>query len=268
MRLLTWNINSVRLRIDMLRQLLSSEKPDVFCLQETKTPDEFFPVEDLVSAGYPYHHYTGIKGYNGVAIFSKYPLEQPEVYQRCGNDDARHISAIVKCGRKKIELHNVYIPAGGYEPDPVKNPKFQHKLDFVDELTDWFSAERSAKDSMIVVGDLNIAPLENDVWDHKKMVKVVSHTPVEVEKFGHFYQSVNWVDAVRHFVPESKKLYSWWSYRSPNWDESDKGRRLDHVWVTQKLKPLLKNHRVLRDARGWERPSDHVPVIIDFDIAA
>ena len=119
-----------------------------------------------------------------------------------------------------------------------------------------------------MVGDLNIAPLEHDVWDHKKMVKVVSHTPVEVEKFGRFYDSVNWVDAVRHFVPENKKLYSWWSYRSPNWDESDKGRRLDHVWVTQKLKPLLKKHKVLRDARGWERPSDHVPVIVDFDIAA
>jgi len=265
MRLLTWNINSVRLRLDLLRQLLQKTKPDVFCLQETKTQDVFFPVDALVDAGYPHHHFTGIKGYNGVCIFSKYALEDKNIYRRCGNDDARHISARVKAPSGKFELHNIYIPAGGYEPDPVGNDKFRHKLDFVDELTSWFSSERSAKDAMIAVGDLNIAPLENDVWDHKKMLDVVSHTPVEIEKFDAFRRSVNWLDAVRHFVPEDKKLFSWWSYRSPDWDTADKGRRLDHVWVTQKMKPRLKGQKILREVRGWDKPSDHVPVIVDFE---
>ena len=202
-----------------------------------------------------------MKGYNGVAIFSKLPLTAPQIYKRCGKNDCRHISARVG---DKFELHNIYIPAGGYEPDPVVNDKFQHKLDFVDELTAWFSDKKFSKAPMVVVGDLNIAPLENDVWDHKKMLNVVSHTPVEVEKFTKFYNAAGWVDAIRHFVPEEKKLYSWWSYRAEDWNAADKGRRLDHIWVTKSLKPALKKHQILRDARGWERPSDHVPVMLDL----
>ena len=264
MRLITWNINSVRLRLDLLTQLIDKQKPDVFCLQETKTPDEFFPVDALVDKGFKHYHFTGMKGYNGVAIFSKLPLSDQQIYKRCGKNDCRHISARVG---KSFELHNIYIPAGGYEPDPVANDKFQHKLDFVDELTKWFGKERSAKMPMIAVGDLNIAPLENDVWDHKKMLDVVSHTPIEVEKFTRFYNSVEWVDAIRHFVPEEKKLYSWWSYRAADWDTADKGRRLDHVWVTKSLKSALKKHQILRDARGWERPSDHAPVVLDLSVS-
>ena len=264
MRLITWNINSVRLRIDLLTQLIDRQKPDVFCLQETKTPDEFFPVDALVDKGFKHHHFTGMKGYNGTAIFSKLPLDKREIYKRVGKNDCRHISARVD---GKFELHNIYIPAGGYEPDPVANDKFQHKLDFVDELTAWFGKERSAKAPMIVVGDLNIATLENDVWDHKKMLNVVSHTPVEIEKFTKLYNSVGWVDAIRNFVPEEKKLYSWWSYRAEDWDAADKGRRLDHIWVTKSLKPALKKHQILRDVRGWERPSDHAPVILDLNVS-
>jgi len=264
MRLMTWNINSVRLRLGLLAQVLEENRPDVFCLQETKTPDEFFPVDALRDMGYAHHHFTGMKGYNGVAIFSKFPLDGGDIHKRCGKADCRHISASVKAPGKTFELHNIYIPAGGYEPDPVANDKFKHKLDFVDELAAWFPKERSARAPMVVVGDLNIAPLENDVWDHKKMLGVVSHTPVEVEKFGRFYDSVGFVDAVRRFVPADEKLYSWWSYRAADWDAADKGRRLDHVWVTKGLSSALKGQDVLRRWRGGERPSDHVPVIVDF----
>lgn len=264
MRLLTWNINSVRLRIGLLSQVLDRVKPDVFCLQETKTPDEFFPVDALTEKGYAHHHFTGIKGYNGVAIFSRHPLDNKEVHRRCKKDDARHISARVCAKGMAFELHNIYVPAGGYAPDPVANDKFRHKLDFVDELARWFPKERSAKAPMIAVGDLNIAPLENDVWDHEKMKNVVSHTPVERGKFAKFYKSVGWVDAVRNFVPADKKLFSWWSYRAPDWEAVDRGRRLDHVWVTGKLKSALKGQQVLRELRGAERPSDHVPVVVDL----
>ena len=264
MRLFTWNVNSVRLRLGLLLKLVDQLKPDVFCLQETKTPDEFFPVDPLVEKGFPHFHFTGMKGYNGVCIFSRFPLENPEIHKRCGKSDARHISARVKAKGKAFELHNIYIPAGGYEPDPVANDKFRHKLDFVDELSAWFPRKRSAKDPMVIVGDLNIAPLENDVWDHKKMLDVVSHTPEEIEKFARFYNSMGWIDAVRHFVPEEKKLYSWWSYRAEDWNAADKGRRLDHVWVTKPLKSALKKQQILRDVRGWSRPSDHVPVVVDF----
>ena len=263
MRLITWNINSVRLRLPTLVELIDEQNPDIFCLQETKTQDEFFPVDALVDKGFKHYHFTGMKGYNGVAIFSKLPLSDKQVHQRCGKDDCRHISVKVEDKKKPFELHNLYIPAGGYEPD-IEEEKFKHKLDFVDELTDWFKKNRSAGDPMVAVGDLNIAPLEHDVWDHKKLLKVVSHTPIEVEKFTEFYNSVDWFDAVRHFVPEDEKLYSWWSYRAKDWDKADKGRRLDHIWVTEKLKAGLKKQQVLREMRGGERPSDHVPVVLDF----
>lgn len=264
MRLVTWNINSVRLRIDLVMKLLDRQKPDILCLQETKTPDEFFPLQAFIDKGYGHHHFAGMKGYNGVAILSKAPLTEGQVHKRVGKDDCRHISA--KVGGK-FELHNIYIPAGGDEPDPDVNVKFRHKLDFVDELAAWFPKNRSAKLPMVAVGDFNIAPLENDVWDHKKMLKVVSHTPVEVEKFSGFYNSVGWHDAIRHFVPGDKKLYSWWSYRAADWDAADRGRRLDHIWVTKQLAGTLKKQQILRDVRGWERPSDHVPVILDFDVS-
>ena len=265
MRLMTWNINSVRLRLPLLIEILDKNKPDVFCLQETKTPDEFFPVDALVEKGYAHYHFAGMKGYNGVSIFSKHPLSDKDVYKRCGKNDMRHISAKVKAPGKAFELHNIYIPAGGYEPDVTINDKFQHKLDFVDELTDWFGASRTAKTPMISVGDFNIAPLEHDVWDSKKMQKVVSHTPIEREKFAQFFGGLGWTDAVRTFVPEDKKLYSWWSYRAADWDAADKGRRLDHVWVTKPLSGMLKKQQVLREVRGWTQPSDHVPVIVDLN---
>lgn len=266
MRIATWNINSVRLRIGTVVEFLKKEKPHILCLQETKTPDEFFPLEDLKGAGYPHIVFRGMKGYNGVAIVSKYPLENFSVHERCGKSDCRHVSvAFAMPGiDAPVALHNVYIPAGGYEPDPVGNPSFRHKLDFVDELAGWFPQNAKKKQPVIMLGDLNIAPLENDVWSSRQMQNVVSHTPVEREKFARLYSSMNFYDAVRHFVPEEEKLYSWWSYRAADWEKSDRGRRLDHIWVTQPLVSALKGARILKEIRGAERPSDHVPVIVDF----
>jgi exodeoxyribonuclease-3 len=165
------------------------------------------------------------------------------------------------------ELHSVYIPAGGDIPDPAVNDKFAHKLRFVDEMTRWWAAERSPDRRMILVGDLNIAPLETDVWSHKQLLDVVSHTPIEVEKMGAMQRSIGWVDAMRRFVPPEQKLFTWWSYRAADWQASDRGRRLDHVWVTPPLVPALRGMQVLREVRGWEpKPSDHVPVLVDLDL--
>jgi exodeoxyribonuclease-3 len=114
------------------------------------------------------------------------------------------------------------------------------------------------------VGDLNIAPLETDVWSHKQLLDVVSHTPIEVEKMGAWQDSLQWVDAVRRFIPPEERLYSWWSYRASDWSASDRGRRLDHVWATPSLAPRLTGAMVLREARGWAPASDHVPVMVDL----
>lgn len=115
---------------------------------------------------------------------------------------------------------------------------------------------------MVLVGDLNVAPLEHDVWSHRQLLNVVSHTPVEVALMNELIASHDWVDVMRRFVPETEKLYSWWSYRAKDWAASDRGRRLDHVWVTPALADTAASMQVLKEARGWERASDHAPVIV------
>ncbi|WP_448205164.1 exodeoxyribonuclease III [Azospirillum sp. sgz302134] len=264
MRIATWNINSVRMRMELLLRLIDETQPDVICLQETKVVDADFPLAPLAEKGYVHAHVHGMKSYNGVAILSKLPFVSRDVQHWCKKQDCRHALAELPGG---IELHSVYIPAGGDIPDPEQNDKFAHKLQFVDEMTEWWTTHRSPERRMVMVGDLNIAPLEHDVWNHKELLKIVSHTPIEVEKLTAMQRSIGWVDAVRHFVPETEKLYTWWSYRAKDWAASNRGRRLDHVWVTPPLKDALQGHQILRDARGWEpKPSDHVPVIVDLNI--
>jgi exodeoxyribonuclease-3 len=262
LRLATWNINSVRLRIDLVARLIDEADPDVICLQETKTVNETFPQATLEAKGYKHQHILGMKSYNGVAILSRLPLSNTGVQNWQGREDCRHIFASLPDG---TEIHNCYVPAGGDIPDPEANPKFAHKLGFMDESAQWWAERKGNHKPKILVGDLNVAPLENDVWSHKQMLGVVSHTPVEVEKFTAWQKAHKWVDAVRHFVPPEEKLYSWWSYRAGDWAASNRGRRLDHIWVTPGLTGSLKKAQILRDARGWEpKPSDHVPVLIDI----
>lgn len=266
MRIATWNINSLRLRIDLLRRLVQQEGCDVICLQEIKVEDGLFPLEAVKALGYPYVRFHGMKGYNGVAILSKIPFEVMNPKDWCLKGDARHAHVILG---GDVELHNFYIPAGGDIPDPDENVKFAHKLQFLDELKAHFAAGSkagaSAKGKAIMVGDLNIAPLEEDVWSHKQLLNVVSHTPIEVEKLNALQKAGKWVDAVRQITPSPTKLFSWWSYRSPDWTKNDRGRRLDHIWVTPSISKRVRHATILRDMRAWTQPSDHVAVIVDID---
>ncbi len=267
--LATWNINSVRLRIDLVGKFLADHAPDVLCLQETKCRDAEFPAAAFRKWGYEHIAINGQKGYHGVAIVSKIPFGIIDRRPFCDKGDARHISVtLAPTDERAFTLHNFYVPAGGDEPDPGINPKFAHKLAFLDEMTAWIAADGIAGGDAVMVGDLNIAPLETDVWNHKALLKVVSHTPIEVEKLGQVFAAGPWVDALRRYVPTEQKLYTWWSYRSPNWALADKGRRLDHIWTSQSLAPALTGMKILRESRGWERPSDHVPVLAHFDFGA
>lgn len=263
LRIATWNINSVRLRLPLLSDLVATLEPDVLCLQETKCPDEHFPHDGVEALGFTHRLVRGMKGYNGVAILSKRPiLLREDDPDWCGKGDCRHLGASIDAPGGPIELHNFYIPAGGDIPDREKNPKFGHKLDFVAEGTAWSTA-RPAKRS-VLVGDLNIAPLEHDVWSHKQLLDVVSHTPVEVDALTAWQRAGGWHDALRHFVPEDQKLYTWWSYRAADWRASDRGRRLDHIWVSPDLAGGLSRHIVFKDARDWPKASDHVPVMVEL----
>ena len=258
--LATWNINSVRLREPIVCKLLQEEAPDVLCLQECKSPVELIPMEAFAALGYTHMVARGQKGYNGVAILSKLPIKEVGAEDFASLGHARHIAGQLENG---VTIHNFYVPAGGDVPDREKNEKFGQKLDYLTEMRDWFKASSPKKS--ILVGDLNIAPLEEDVWDHKKLLKIVSHTPIEVEHFNDVMAAGDWHDVTRADISEGK-LYSWWSYRAKDWDAADKGRRLDHVWATGDIKDAAHSSRVLRDARGWEKPSDHAPVFATFDL--
>ena len=256
----TWNINSVRLREGLVARFLREEAPDVLCLQECKSPVAKMPRAAFEELGYVHMVARGQKGYNGVAILSRLPLEEAGADDHADLGHARHVAARLETG---VTIHNFYVPAGGDKPDREVNPKFGQKLDYPGSMRDAFHAARPERS--ILVGDLNIAPRADDVWDHRKMLRVVSHTPEEVEALGSAQDAGGWVDVTRADIPEGN-LYSWWSYRAADWDAADRGRRLDHVWATPDIAGAAHSSTVLRHVRGWEKPSDHVPVLATFDL--
>jgi exodeoxyribonuclease-3 len=266
----TWNINSVRLRIDLVAKFIKAVRPDVLCLQETKCPDDRFPLKRFRRLGYEHISLNGQKGYHGVAVISRLPFDSVDSRNFCDKADCRHVSVVMgeKAGlRDAITLHNFYVPAGGDEPDPAVNPKFAHKLSFLDEMTGCDALRPAASQHAILVGDLNVAPLEHDVWSHKQMSRVVSHTPVECEKLTAARKAGRWIDTMRVHTPEPEKLYTWWSYRAmDNWRAADRGRRLDHIWTSDALGDRVSSIAIAKNYRGAARPSDHVPVTATLDV--
>ena len=196
----TWNINSVRLREGLVARLLQEEAPDILCLQECKSPVEKIPLEAFRALGYNWIVARGQKGYNGVATLSRLPIEDAgdRDYAKLGH--ARHVAARLVNG---VTIHNMYVPAGGDIPDRELNPKFGQKLDFVSEMRDVFHADRPER--AIMVGDFNIAPREDDVWSHKQLLKIVSHTPIEVDHLLSAQDAGKWVDITRKDIPEGQR---------------------------------------------------------------
>lgn len=264
LRIATWNVNSVRLRAEQAARFVREQAPDVLCLQEIKCQAGEFPVQAFVDMGLPYLRIAGQKGWHGVAIASRLPIADAPPIDACRNGHARCVSATVA----GVEIQNYYIPAGGDVPDREANEKFDHKLDFYEKLTAE-TARRDPRAPLVICGDLNVAPGEFDVWNHRYMSKIVSHTPVEVEAFDRLMKSINLIDIVREAVPEPEKLASWWSYRAQDFRKSARGLRLDHLLLSPGLRDAAFRSgapaaRIHEDVRAWERPSDHAPVSVDL----
>ena len=257
----TWNINSVRLRAPRVAAFLAEHAPDVLCLQEIKCREAQFPEGVFRDAGYPHMHICGQKGLHGVATVSKHPIEQLETPDFCGQGHARIAASRIN----GYEIHKIDLPAGGDEPDPEINDKFAHKLDFLARMEKTY-ADYSSDTPLIVVGDLNIAPHENDVWSHKQLLKIVSHTPVETDAMARIVEAGRFTDLARREHAPEHKLFSWWSYRAKDWEASNRGRRLDHIWANPaaEKKALAGTYRIHTHERGGEKPSDHAPVQMTF----
>ncbi len=261
MRIVTWNINSLRLRMDLVRRFVQQEQPDVLCLQEIKVDDPLFPMEDVKGLGFDHIVHHGMKGYNGVAILSKLPLTTRDPENWCQKNDSRH-GVVLLPG--DVELHNFYVPAGGDIPDPKLNVKFAHKLQFLDEMRDWFKAWKKPNP-----GDHGGRSQRRAARERRLVAQAVAEgRQPHTDRSGKAQPGAGSRRLGRRratFHTRTEKLFSWWSYRSPDWTKNDRGRRLDHVWVSPAMKPRLKAAKILKDARGWTQPSDHVPVLVDLD---
>ncbi len=245
---------------------MREQAPDVLCMQEIKCQTGEFPAEAFAAMGLPHLRIAGQKGWHGVAIASRLPIEDAPELKVCREGHARCVSGVIA----GVEIQNFYIPAGGDLPDRELNPKFDHKLDFYEKLTAEM-AKRDPKGPLIVTGDLNVAPGEYDVWNHRYMSKVVSHTPVEVEAFDKLMKALDFIDVVRAAIPDPQKIASWWSYRAADFRASNRGLRLDHLLLSPGLRDAAWRHgapaaRVHDDVREWEKPSDHAPVSVDLGL--
>jgi exodeoxyribonuclease-3 len=266
LRVCTWNVNSVRLRAPQAARFVQEQAPDVLCMQEIKCQNGEFPTEAFAEMGLPHLKIAGQKGWHGVAIASRLPIEDAPALEVCREKHARCVSARIA----GVEIQNFYIPAGGDLPDRELNPKFDHKLDFYEKLTAELS-KRDPKAPLIVTGDLNVAPGEFDVWNHRYMSKVVSHTPIEIEAFGKLMASLDFINILREAVPEPEKLASWWSYRAADFRQSNRGLLLDHLLLSPGLRDAAFRlgapaARIHDDVREWEKPSDHAPVSVDLAV--
>ena len=259
MRIATWNINSLRLRLPLVKIFVDQYQPDIIAFQETKVDDLNFPLSECFNLGYEHIRFSGERSYNGVAFLSKHPISKYYSLELF-NTHKRHIAVEIN----GIEIHNFYVPAGGDIADIALNSKFAHKLEYLDLMYEWFQKFRSTDQKIILLGDLNVAPFENDVWSSKQLTNVVSHTKIEREKLLRNINDFGWFDIPRLFTPVTHKLYTWWSYRNVDWRASNRGRRLDHIWASKGLKANLYNYHIIISARSYVRPSDHVPVIVDL----
>ncbi len=267
LKIASWNINSVRLRAPNVAAFVAETRPDVLCLQETKCRDGEFPVRAFQDMGLPYVLVRGQGGgHHGVAIASRHPIEPVEVPDLCREGHARVLGARVR----DLEVHTIYLPAGGDVPDPEANPKFAHKLHFLEAMREAYAARRAsgAAAPLILTGDLNVAPHENDVWSHRQLLKIVSHTPMETRRLEAARAAGGFTDIAREKVGDGQKLYTWWSYRAKDWAASNRGRRLDHLWACERAngRVAVDTYQIHLAYRGGWKPSDHAPVSVCVEV--
>ena len=257
MKIATWNINSINLRLEHVLSWCAKNQPDVLCLQETKCVDAKFPEQRLRTAGFEHIAFSGEKAYNGVAILSKHEIE--DVQKNFPGDKADAPKRLLAATINDIRIVNTYVPHG----TAFGSDKFKFKLDWIERLRNYFDNEYDREDNVLLCGDLNVAPHELDVWKVSLWKDKMHFTKPEREAI-HDLKKWGFIDVFRQ-INEDAREYSWWDYFYHSF-EKDQGLRIDHIWTSTPLAELCTDCWIDKEPRGYEKPSDHAPVIAEFMI--
>ena len=255
MKIASWNVNSLKVRLPQVLQWLESEKPDIIGLQETKLTDELFPRDEIKAAGYRVL-FSGQKTYNGVALLSREEATDPITDLPGLDDPQRRVLGATVNG---VRFLNLYVPNG----QEVGSDKYAYKLDWIEKLQTHVRAQLEIHEIFVIVGDFNIAPEDRDVYDPAGWADSVLCSPPEREAFRRLLDA-GLADAFRLFEQE-EKIWSWWDYRMGAF-RRDMGLRIDHILVSSALAKSCTACRIDRAPRTWERPSDHAPVVAEFSL--
>ncbi|RJS93342.1 exodeoxyribonuclease III [Salinisphaera sp. Q1T1-3] len=258
MQIATWNVNSLNVRLPHVTNWLADQPVDVLALQETKLTDDRFPADALAEAGY-HSAFTGQKTYNGVALLSKQPAEDVVTALPGFEDDHKRVIAGTVDGTRVI---GVYCPNG----KDLDNPSYTYKLDWFAALADWVADELTRHERLVLTGDFNVAPRPEDTWDAEKWEGRILCSPDERAAFQRLLDaglSDLWLD--HESEKEGRHCFTWWDYRNGGWARNA-GLRIDHVLASRALATACTDCRAHVGERGRKRPSDHVPVVADFDL--
>lgn len=259
MRIATWNVNSIKQRLEHLLAFLKDEQPDVVCLQELKCQTEAFPVLEIESAGYNIAH-LGQKSFNGVAILSKHPLEDIQIGLPGDEADeqARYVEAVVApIGDTAIRVASIYLPNG----NPVDTPKFDYKLSWMDRLIERVRYLLTLEEVLILAGDYNIIPEAKDAANPQEWVGDALFRPESKKRFRSLL-NLGLTDALRASTDEGG-LYTFWDYQAGAWQRNN-GIRIDHLLLSPQAADRLESVTIAKELRSWDKPSDHVPVIANI----
>jgi exodeoxyribonuclease-3 len=257
MRIATWNVNSVRQRLDHLLGYLARVEPDVLCLQELKCTDEAFPRAEIEATGY-HAHVHGQKGFNGVAILTKREaVAAPGLPGDEEDVQARYIEAVIPDGRSAVRVASIYLPNG----NPTGTDKYPYKLAFMDRLAAHAQRLARAEEPIVLAGDYNVIPEPVDAADPENWRQDALFLPETRARFRTLL-NLGFTDAIRAVTGQAG-IYSFWDYQAGAW-QRNKGLRIDHLLLSPQAADRLVDAAIDKDMRALEKPSDHVPVRIDL----
>lgn len=257
MRIATWNVNSIKQRLEAALDWLKEQRPDILCLQETKCPDQAFPREEFEALGYNVAIH-GQKAFNGVAILSRLPFDEiTRGIPGVEDEQARYLEAVISMPFGVVRVASIYLPNG----NPPQTEKYSYKLQWMEQLLERAEALRELEEPLVLAGDYNVIPGDEDVYDPPAWTRDALCLPATRERFRALL-NLGFVDALRA-TTDTAGLYSFWDYQAGAW-QRNKGLRIDHLLLSPQAADRLLSVGIDKTVRGREKPSDHVPVYIDL----